>query len=90
MRSRIAHATIVGVALTLISAVYGREFYWPDYYHVEYGLPFAWLIRTLSTIAGPTDKFAFQPLELVLDLVFWFVAAFLVLFLIDRFRRSSH
>lgn len=90
MRLRNARAVIVGVGLSLASTLYAREFNWPDYYHIEYGFPAAWVVRTLNTIAGPTDKLAFQPLQFILDLMFWTLVAFLILPAINRVRGSSH
>ena len=72
--------------LTLASVLYSVEFNWPDYYHIEYGLPTAWLVRTLSTIAGPTDTLAFQTSQFILDWIFWSLIAFLLLLVVDRVR----
>ncbi len=90
MLVRNARVVIVGIALTLASVLYAKVFNWPDYYHIEYGFPAAWVVRTLNTIAGPTDKLAFQPLQFILDLVFWSLATFLILLAINRVRGSSH
>jgi hypothetical protein len=70
---------MVGIALTLASGLYAKEFNWPDYYHVEYVFPTAWTVRTLSTIIGPTDSLTFQPVQFILDLLFWSLVAFLIL-----------
>jgi hypothetical protein len=49
-------------ALGLISAVavaaicWGFEYDWPDNVHVDYGLPLAWGVHSLNTIAGPVDR----------------------------------
>jgi len=67
--SRLARAVVLGIMVTFFSLLYSREFNWPDYYHIEYGFPVTWLVRTLSTIIGPTDRFAFQPISFLLD---WF------------------
>ena len=89
MLSRIARLAGGGVVLTLASALYAAEFNWPDYYHIEYGLPLAWLIRTLSTIAGPTDTLAFQPPQFIIDWIFWSIIAFLLFFAIDPARHPT-
>jgi hypothetical protein len=89
MPKRTAHALIVGFLLTLVSAVCSQEFNWPDYYHIEYGLPVAWLVRTLSTIAGPTDKITFQSVQFILDFAFWSLVALLLLYAIGRVRKKA-
>jgi len=88
MLIRKARIIIVGIALTLGSGLYAKEFNWPDYYHVEYGFPTAWAVRTLSTIIGPADSLTFQPVQFILDLLFWSLVAFLILFGADRVHRS--
>jgi len=88
MLIRKARIIIVGIALTLGSGLYAKEFNWPDYYHVEYGFPTAWTVRTLSTIIGPADSLTFQPVQFILDLLFWSLVAFLILFGADRVHRS--
>ena len=89
MLTRIARVVIVGIALTLASVLYAKEFDWPDYYHIEYGLPVAWAIRTLSTIIGPTDSFTFQPVQFTLDFIFWSLIALLILLAANRLRGSK-
>ena len=60
--------------LTVCSLLYSKEVLWPDFYHINYGLPLPWLTRTLNTIAGPVDYFRVDPSMLVFDLIFWFAA----------------
>jgi hypothetical protein len=84
---RLAPPIILGIALTLASTINAREFNWPDYYHIEYGFPLAWLLRTLSTIRGPTDTLEFQITPFVLDLIFWSVVGAILLFVANRLRR---
>jgi hypothetical protein len=86
--SRLVGAAVLGIIVTFLSLLYFREFNWPDYYHIEYGLPAAWLVRTLSTIIGPTDKFEFQPVSFLLDWVLWSLVAFVLLLAIGRLRRG--
>jgi hypothetical protein len=87
--SRLARAAVLGIIVTFFSLLYFREFNWPDYHHIEYGLPVAWLVRTLSTIIGPTDKFTFQPTSFFLDWFFWSLLALVLLFAVGRFRGDS-
>jgi len=64
-------------ALGLISAVavaaicWGFEYDWPDNVHVDYGLPLAWGVHTLNTIAGPVDRWRVDIAALALDLAVW-------------------
>jgi hypothetical protein len=75
MFRRLGKVAFLGIGLTLASALYAKEFNWPDYYHIEYGFPMAWLIRTLNTIIGPVDRFAFQPIPFLMDWLFWLLIA---------------
>ena len=86
--SRLVRAVVLGIIITLFSVLYSREFNWPDYYHIEYGFPVAWLVRTLSTIIGPTDKFEFQPISFLLDWILWSLVALVLLLAIGRLRRG--
>jgi hypothetical protein len=49
----------------------------------------AWLLRTMSTIIGPVDKFEFQPAPFLIDWLFWSLLALILLLVVDRFRRNS-
>lgn len=80
---------LLGVLFTVASGLYGAEFNWPDYHHIDYGFPLPWLIRTLSTIAGPADFVEFIVAQFVGDLAFWSVFSGLVMGVIIRIRRSS-
>jgi hypothetical protein len=89
--NRFVRAPALGLVFTLCTLLYSREFNWPDYYHIEYGLPIGWLLRTLSTIIGPVDKLEFQPVAFLMDWLFWSILALILLFVVDRFRhQSSH
>jgi hypothetical protein len=70
---------LVGAGITVLTGFYGREYNWPDYHHIEYGLPAVWLIRTLSTIAGPADRLDFQLVGFAIDLIFWWILSFISL-----------
>lgn len=59
-------------ALVLLSAIavaaicWGLEYDWPDNVHVDYGLPLAWGVHTLNTIAGPVDRWRVDVVALAL------------------------
>ena len=46
---------------------------WPDYVHVDYGLPVPWRVHVKNTIAGPVDKMNYDLAALAADLAFWIV-----------------
>jgi len=86
MRKRILQAIIAGIAATLLSGLYAQQFNWPDFQHIDYGWPLAWLTRTLSTIIGPTDRISLNKSALFVDWLIYSAAAFAVLFAIQRGR----
>ena len=49
----------------------GLSYNWPDYVHVNYGIPLTFATHTLDTIAGPVDKWSLDLGSLAADLVFW-------------------
>jgi len=49
----------------------GFNYDWPDFVHVDYGLPLTWATHTLSTIAGPANLWNVNIQNLLIDLVFW-------------------
>jgi len=62
---------IIWTAFTILAVTWGFTFNWPDYLHVNYGFPLVWATHTLSTIAGPVDKWSVDISALLIDLVFW-------------------
>ncbi len=64
----IAVAWAIGSVLAMTS---GTLLSWPDYVHVNFGLPFTFATHTLSTIAGPADKWDVDLGALAVDLAFW-------------------
>jgi len=86
---RLIKAVLLGVLSTVASGLYRVEFNWPDYHHIDYGFPLAWLTRTLSTIAGPADSVNFIAARFLLDLAFWSVFSGLVMGAVIRIGRSS-
>jgi len=59
------------VALTVLALAWSTAYNWPDYNHVDYGLPFVWATHTLNTIAGPVDVWRVDFLTLLMNLVIW-------------------
>ena len=62
---------ILWSALTALALTSGITYNWPDYVHVNYGLPFVWGTHTLNTIHGPVDIWNVDALYLLFDLGFW-------------------
>jgi hypothetical protein len=62
---------VVWIVLTAICLLWGFKYDFPDYVHVNYGIPLTWATNTLSTIAGPADSWTVNVSSLLLDLVFW-------------------
>ena len=78
----------IAFALTFSSLLYAKRFPWPDYEHIKYGFPLFWLIRVLSTIAGPTNFYIVNYGFFMGDLVFWFMVTLAVMWLL-RQRMSN-
>ncbi len=62
---------IVWVAITCVALLFGFSYNWPDFVHVDYGLPLTWATNTQSTLVGPVDQWAVNPSNLLIDLIFW-------------------
>jgi len=84
---RFTQSLVLGEVLTICSLIYGEEVNWPDFYHVNYGLPLSWITRTLSTIAGPVDVFKVNFSTLVIDIIFWFVIALLASWSFNKIKK---
>jgi hypothetical protein len=76
------------IAPTTLALAWGFALNWPDFVHVDYGVPITWSTHTLSTIAGPADTWKVDIPSLVLDLIFWLaimtIAASLLLYTLNR------
>ena len=59
------------MSVTCLALLFGFNYNWPDYVHVDYGVPLTWGTNTLSTFAGPVDQWSFNTLNLLVDLIFW-------------------
>ncbi len=58
--------------MAFIGMTWGFRYDWPDYVHVDYGLPLKWGTLTLSTIIGPPARpWEVDLVGLQIDLVFW-------------------
>jgi len=62
---------IVWIAVTSLALLFGFTYNWPDYVHVDYGIPLTWATNTLNTFTGPVDQWTVNTLNLLADLVFW-------------------
>jgi hypothetical protein len=62
---------IVWISVTCWALLFGFNYNWPDYVHVDYGVPLTWGTNTLSTFAGPVDQWSINTLNLLVDLIFW-------------------
>lgn len=63
---------IAGFVVTIFALLWGFMYDWPDFVHVDYGVPLTWATNTLSTIAGPANLWEVNISNLLIDLVFWF------------------
>jgi len=75
---------IVAFTLTFSSSLYAKRFRWPDYEHISYGFPLFWLVRVLSTFAGPTNFYIVNYGFFTIDLVFWFVVTLAAMWLLRQ------
>ena len=62
---------VVWIAVTFMALLFGFTYNWPDYVHVDYGLPLTWGTNTLSTLVGPVNDWSVNILNLLVDLIFW-------------------
>ena len=62
---------VVWAVLTVLAVTWGFRFDWPDYVHINFGLPLVWGTKTLNTIVGPVDLWAVDITALMMDLAFW-------------------
>ena len=79
---------ILWVSIAVFAVAWGTRFDWPDFVHVDYGLPFVWATHTLVTISGPADTWNVNVAALVMDLALWLgsmvIATAVLLYLRDR------
>lgn len=59
-------------AAAIICLTWGFYYNWPDYVHVDYGVPLTWATHTISTISGPpAAPWKVDVVALQMDLIFW-------------------
>jgi hypothetical protein len=63
--------TTIWLVVTAIGLLWGFNYNWPDFVHVDYGIPLNWATNTLSTIAGPANLWSVNISNLLIDFVFW-------------------
>ena len=77
-------------AVAFLALTWGFHYNWPDYVHVDYGLPLTWAINTLSTIIGPPAAPWFVDIvALQIDLLFW-LALIIGSILVGIFTGNKH
>ena len=62
---------IVWLVVTVLALLLGFTYNWPDFVHVDYGVPLTWATNTLSTFAGPSNLWSVNISNLLLDLTLW-------------------
>lgn len=62
---------IIWSVVTVLALAWGFTYNWPDFVHVDYGLPLKWATNTLSTFAGPANTWDVHISTLLLNLLFW-------------------
>jgi len=62
---------IAWMMITAAALLWGITYNWPDFIHVDYGLPLQWATNTLSTIAGPVNQWSVNTTNLLVDFIFW-------------------
>jgi hypothetical protein len=56
---------------------------WPDFVHMDYGLPLKWATHTPVTIAGPANTWTVDIQSLLIDIAIWQTALVLGTFFIE-------
>ncbi len=84
---------IIWAIVTLLAVSAGIQYDWPDYVHVDHGVPLVWATHTLSTFAGPADTWTVNLTNLAVDLAIWLaimivIVAALLLYKRDRKNAS--
>jgi hypothetical protein len=62
---------VVWAFLLTTALLWGFYYDWPDFAHVNYGLPLTWGTHTLSTITGAVNIWEVSVSNLLVDLIFW-------------------
>ena len=61
----------IWIVVSAVGLLFGFNYNWPDYVHVDYGVPLNWATNTLSTFAGPANLWSVNISNLLIDLIFW-------------------
>ena len=64
-------ALLAWATAALVSMLYGANYAWPDFLHVNYGFPLTFATHTLNTIAGPVDRWSLDLGSFAIDLMLW-------------------
>jgi len=67
---------VVWALLMVVALLWGFYYDWPDFVHVNYGLPLTWATHTISTIVGPANLWEVNVVYLWADLMFWLSIGF--------------
>jgi len=67
---------VVWALLMVVALLWGFYYDWPDFAHVNYGLPLTWATHTISTIVGPANLWEVNVVYLLADLMFWLSIGF--------------
>jgi hypothetical protein len=62
---------IIWLTVSIVALMWGFEYHWPDFVHVDYGVPLKWATNTLSTFAGSANTWEVSISNLLADLIFW-------------------
>ena len=79
-------AVVIGVAITLLTGLLGHT---PDGLMgaMWFGYPLVWLVEM---VVGPGyNPWVVRPLRLILDIVAWTVLAWVILFVVARFKKKK-
>ena len=87
-RYTVAAVQAVASIFAIVAMTWGTHYNWPDYVHVNYGLPLTWGVHTLTTFVGPADTWSVDLTALVIDLSIW-LGLVLLLSLMVALRRGS-
>ncbi len=87
-RYTVAAVQAVASIFAIVAMIWGTRYNWPDYVHVNYGLPLTWGVHTLTTFVGPADAWSVDLTALVIDLSIW-LALILFLSLLMALKRGS-
>jgi hypothetical protein len=69
---------VLNLGICVFGVLASFHYDWPDFVHTDYGFPLVWATHTMSTIAGPVDRWAIRLDSLALDITFLISASFLL------------